>query len=1171
MAKKNKAQIKFEAETSSLRKDIEQARVSIKTLNAELKLNQIQLKGTKDCTNLLEERIDTLKQKYEEQTKVVEATRQSYEKAVEILGENSKEAIDLKNSLIEQERTQQSIANAINETNKKLIIQKEKFISSGEAISNFGSKAEKLGDTLNKTGNIVSVVGATIGALAISSVKASIDFESAWTGVTKTVDGTEEQLKNLRQGILELSTELPSTANEISAVAEGAGQLGIATESILDFTEVMINLGNSTNVSAEEASSSLAKFANVTKMSASQYKNLGSTIVALGNNFATTEVDIISMAQNLASAGTQVGMSQSDIMALATALSSVGLEAQAGGTAFSKALVEMQLAVETNSKDLKNWADVAGMSTKEFSKLFKEDATSALQVFIEGLSRCEGKTESAIKVLDDMGITETRMRDALLRSANASDTFTNAISLGNKAWQENTALTEEAAKRYETTESKITMLKNEIIKNGIALGDELKPSLVEVLEQAKPLIENITSMVKSFNNLSKTTKNNVINMGTWVVASGPVLKTGGKLITTVGSLVKSYGNAIKSVGEWSAKIKISTAQQTLATTAEKTKTIATTASTTATQINTTATNAQTTATTVATVATNALKVAMIALPIVGVVTGIISLVATMKSMSNETEQTSNKVKEQAEAWKDLKAKQQEQLNSNLSEIQRVQELRQELSGLVEENGKVKEGYKRRVGFILNELNNALGTEYTMTGDVINQYQELSNSIDTLIAKKKANIILESQEETYKTALRDQTESVKKLSESSKELADINKKITDLEKERQNEYDKGAFANLKRYNEILNEIDALKKQKATVEETYSTQKETIQGYYDAIVTYETNAAIVQEGNIDKINEMNNSVIYGYQERKDMTIQSINEEMSTQKSMLDSLKEYYNQNQNEITQKQISESQNRLNTLAQELANQTSTTNIMSPDVIEAWSNLANNSYESYAEIIAKMSPEMQQKIQDITGVIVYGTPNAQEATRQLSESIINELNDSEDARRQAIGTLKGYLAGLTDEEQRELLRVAGVQDVEKVMEGIKEGNLAEDQGKSILESLFNGLNNNTWQGKLFSTASSIASKLGNFFNIKAKVSADNIVDGSHANGLDYVPYDNYIARLHKGERVLTKEENEEYTNGNIENKMGARNITVQFFPQHMTEQEMEIAEEYIRKKWGVRIV
>ena len=261
-----------------------------------------------------------------------------------------------------------------------------------------------------------------------------------------------------------------------------------------------------------------------------KYKKMGSTIVDLGNNYATTEADIMNMATNLASAGTQVGMSESDILALATALSSVGMEAQAGGTAFSKALIEMQLAVETNSDSLKDWADVAGMSTSEFSKRFKEDATGALEAFIQGLSKCGGESDSAIKVLNDMGITETRMRDALLRSANASDVFTSAISTGKNAWEENTALTNEASKRYETTASKLAIMKNNLYDAGITLGNIFLPMIAEGTQK-------ITGLIQKINNLDSGQQRMILGIVGIVAVLSPLLIGIGKLSIGISSII----------------------------------------------------------------------------------------------------------------------------------------------------------------------------------------------------------------------------------------------------------------------------------------------------------------------------------------------------------------------------------------------------------------------------------------------------------------------------------------------------------------------------------------------------------------------------------------------------------------------------------------------------------
>ena len=101
------------------------------------------------------------------------------------------------------------------------------------------------------------------------------------------------------------------------------------------------------------------------------------------------------------------------------------------------------------------------MSAEEFKKAWKNDAAGALTAFIQGLGHAEDKGESAITMLTEMGLTEVRLRDALLRAANAGELFNNAISTGTKAWKENTALSKEVNKRYKTTESQMKMLKND--------------------------------------------------------------------------------------------------------------------------------------------------------------------------------------------------------------------------------------------------------------------------------------------------------------------------------------------------------------------------------------------------------------------------------------------------------------------------------------------------------------------------------------------------------------------------------------------------------------------------------------------------------------------------------------------------------------------------------------
>lgn len=355
------------------------------------------------------------------------------------------------------------------------------------------SKISSLATTgLKTTTAVIAGVSTALMGAGAYAVKTGITFESAFAGVKKTVDASETQLDNLRQSLIDMSKEMPQSASELAEIAEAAGQLGIQTDNLEAFTRTMAQLGDATNMASTEAADFLARFANITGMSQTNFDRLGSTIVALGNNLATTESEITAMGMRLAGAGNQVGMTEAQIMSFSAALSSVGIEAEAGGSAFSTVMSNMQLACENGGDKLKNFASVAGMSSSEFKQAFEKDAAGAIIAFIQGLSKCEDQGKSAIGVLSDMGITEIRQRDALLRAAGASEVFTKALDIGTQAWEDNTALANEATQRYDTLESKIAMAKNSVDALAIAFKDSVDKELRGAVEQGTAYIDQLS-------------------------------------------------------------------------------------------------------------------------------------------------------------------------------------------------------------------------------------------------------------------------------------------------------------------------------------------------------------------------------------------------------------------------------------------------------------------------------------------------------------------------------------------------------------------------------------------------------------------------------------------------------------------------------------------------------
>lgn len=438
----------------------------------------------------------------------------------------------------------------IEKNNQQLNTAKSAWTEAGKNLEAFGKKCDAVSKKMTTAGRTLTTVMTTpILGLGATAVKASIGFESSFASVRKTVDATEAEFDQLAATSKRMSTEVAAGTDEINEVMAAGGQLGVATEHLSDFTHVMIDLGNSCeDLSADEAATTIAQFANIMGTSQSQFSNIGSTLVDLGNNFATTEKPIMEMAHRMAGAGKQVGLTEAQVLGFAAALSSVGIEAQMGGSAFSKALVKMEVASETGGEALEDFGKVAGMTAQQFKTLWDNDPATAFQAFIVGLSKLDDEGESAIKTLSDIGINEIRLRDTLLRATNATELFSRAQNMANAAWEENTALATEAEKRYATTASKLTNLKNKALLFGQQIGDDLNPTIQRLIEGADKLLGKFLQM-------DEAQRKQIIQYAAIAAAIGPVLLLFGKVTKGIGSISTGIGKFATAVGKAGGGIK----------------------------------------------------------------------------------------------------------------------------------------------------------------------------------------------------------------------------------------------------------------------------------------------------------------------------------------------------------------------------------------------------------------------------------------------------------------------------------------------------------------------------------------------------------------------------------------------------------------------------------------
>ena len=425
-------------------------------------------------------------------------------------------------------------------------------------LKDTGKGIKEVGESIDTITKPIQYASTALAAGGVASAKFAIDFEDSFAGVKKTVDATPEQLSKIKQGIIDLSTTgidgrgaIPQTTTELNELAAAGGQLGISQENIIDFTEVMAQMGSATNLVGEEGAATLARFQNVMGVGQNEIRNIGSAIVDLGNHSATTESEIAEMALRMGKYGSSVRMSAADVLGYSAALSSLGIEAQMGGSAIGRTWLSIETAVASGGEGLTKFAKYSGKSAEEFKEQWNTDSSGAFNGLLKGLQSAENLTVA----LDDLGINNTQDIQAMMALVNGYDLVTESVNRSNTAYQENTALQEEFNEKNETTASKLANTKNNIIEAARSIGETMLPSIQDAST-------TVADFAKGLSQMSDEQKKVVVNTGATVIALGALSKVGVGVIKGAGDFVEGLGvisDKLPIIADATSAIKVSTA------------------------------------------------------------------------------------------------------------------------------------------------------------------------------------------------------------------------------------------------------------------------------------------------------------------------------------------------------------------------------------------------------------------------------------------------------------------------------------------------------------------------------------------------------------------------------------------------------------------------------------
>ncbi len=357
-------------------------------------------------------------------------------------------------------------------------------------IGRMKGRMQGFATTVRGAGIQMQMFGQSVLGLVGGVVGAFMSFEDAFVGVTRTVDATEEEFAALERGLRDMALVIPQTAADLADIMKIAGQMGIrGVDNLLIFTETVARMGDVTDLATEEAAFGFARISTVLQEPIENVDRLGSVIVELGNNFATTEPLIVNASVRAAGAANVLGLSTAEMLGIVAQATVIMPRARAAGSTLTMVWTEMADAAFTGGTALEQFSNLMHLTTEETAELIKTNPAEAFKLFIKGAGEAFDAGENWVAILDDINLNQRQARELILGLAGNYPELARAISEATGEWDENNALIEESEKRYATLSAALQLFDNLLGDIKITLGEALAPTISFIMDRLRPFID----------------------------------------------------------------------------------------------------------------------------------------------------------------------------------------------------------------------------------------------------------------------------------------------------------------------------------------------------------------------------------------------------------------------------------------------------------------------------------------------------------------------------------------------------------------------------------------------------------------------------------------------------------------------------------------------------------
>ena len=356
---------------------------------------------------------------------------------------------------------------------------KKSCLSAAKDVNTLSASVQKTGRIAAKA---MAAVGTAVATVAVASAKKAIEFESTMADVAKVVDGLRDQngaftksYYEMSDALLNMSKNIPMTADALGQIMASAGQAGIASEDLAKFTETAAKMGVAFNTTAEQAGEWMATWRTALNLSQTQVTALGDQLNYLGNTTSKNALKLSEVVTRVGALGQTAGLSAGEVAALAASMP--GVTAEISATGIKSMMIAMTAGASATSKQAAVLQQL-GFTASDMANRMQTDAKGAIIDLLGAIKQLPAAEQTAA-LSQYFGKESVSSIAPLLK--NLGYLQQQFAKVGDAAAYSG-SMEAEYAVRADTTANKLQLMQNKLAVLQVQIGNKILPYVNDALD-----------------------------------------------------------------------------------------------------------------------------------------------------------------------------------------------------------------------------------------------------------------------------------------------------------------------------------------------------------------------------------------------------------------------------------------------------------------------------------------------------------------------------------------------------------------------------------------------------------------------------------------------------------------------------------------------------------------